>query len=724
MTLTRKSFLRGSAAGLFGAAVPSVRAVEAVGRPQQNLSSKKMKFQGTPFKGRVTCSRKGPLADVIVSNGRDCVKTDRDGRYELPEYSEARFVFVTVPSGYSCEHWYHDCWQKLGSFDFHLKVCERTAKDKPCRFVHISDSEIHSAYGQAWVQDVKSLAEREDCAFIVHTGDICGRDGLIAHQKVMDDLTMGRKVVYAIGNHDCVSSFPWGEAEFEALYGPCWHSFDACGVHFLVTPILGGTDRPYGYTPAEVADWIRADLALVDPKTPVVVFNHYRCFFFNPAKSARVWNGERPVDFRTACNFKAYVHGHMHAHAFQWRDGVAIIAAANPNFGGSDHSPSSARVITVPMEGRVSARTFYGDFLPFKSERAGALWETKLDAGILFGGVTDGGDVLYCAVSDDDGAGTGAVCALEKSSGRIRWKSPVVNTIKGALALADGAVIGADIDGHVYAFEAKDGRERWRMNLSGAEENLLPLMEFGPTASPTGDAVVVGTAHRMVLLDVRTGKVRWRGKEVGSEAAMVNASAFAEGAVVSQFRWSLLVCRDAATGEVRWTKEGYGFPGGRPHVRDGKVVCVSGERIAELDLRTGEVIRSSKPVKDGDFSCPGDLVETADLYLKGTKNSGLVAIDRKTLKRAWTGTCGESLVGVAPYRCRGTKCIPTTPTVLPDGKTVCAGGADGAIHFWRLTDGKLLRSIKTGAPYLGPVVASGSVVYAADLAGFVRAFAV
>lgn len=722
--VSRKSFLLGSFAGVVGGGSISAGAVEMAERPRQNLSTRNLKFQGTPFKGRVAWAH-GVLAGVVVSNGRDCVKTDKDGRYELPEYPEARFVTVTVPSGYSCEHWYHDCWQKLGRFDFRLEPCERTAADKPCRFVHISDSEIHSARGQAWVQDVKALAEREDCAFIVHTGDICGRDGLIAHQKVMDDLTMDRKVVYAIGNHDCVSSFPWGEAEFEALYGPCWHSFDACGVHFLVTPIVGGTDRPVGYTPSEVADWIRADLSLVDPKTPVVVFNHYRSFFFNPGKSARVWSGERPVDFRTACNFKAYVHGHMHSHAFQWRDGVAIIAAANPNFGGCDHSPSSARVITVPKdEGCVSAWTFYGDFLPFKSERAGALWETKLDSGVLFGGLVDGGDVLYCAVADDDGAGTGAVCALEKATGRIRWRSPVVSTIKGALALADGAVVGADIDGRVYAFEAKDGRERWRMNLSGAEENLLEPMEFGPTASPSGDAVVVGTAHRMALVDMRTGKARWRGKAVGSEAAMVNASAFAEGAVVSQFRWSLLVCRDAATGEVRWTKTGYGFPGGHPLVRKGVVVCVSGDDITEFDLTSGDVIRSSKPVKDGDFSCPGNLVGTTDFYLKGTKNSGLVAVDKKTLKRAWSGTCGDSLIGCAPYRCRGTKCIPTTPTVLPDGKTVCAGGADGAIHFWHIRDGKHLRVIKTGAPYLGPVVASGSVVYAADLAGFVRAFAV
>ena len=723
MITRRKFFCSGMAAAGTSALTPSLGAAEAPSRPRQNLSSEGMAFQGTPFKGCVA-GGKGPIAGVVVSNGRDCVKTDANGRYELPEYPEARFLTVTVPSGFACEHWYKDCWQRLGGFDFHLTRYGRTAACNPCRFVHISDSEISSSRGQLWVADLKALADREDCAFIVHTGDICGRDGLIAHQRIMNDDTMGRRVVYSIGNHDNVSAFPWGEAEFEALYGPCWYSFDACGVHFLVTPMVGGNDRQEGYTSQQIADWMRADLALVDPKTPVVVFNHYRCNFDNPSKSSRVWRSEPPLDFRTACNFKAYIHGHLHTRVFQWRGDVAIIASTNPNFGGGDHSPTSARIITVPKEGRVSSQSFFGDFTPFKSKRAGARWETKLDSGVLFGGLVDGGDVLYCAVADDDGAGTGAVCALDKATGKVRWSSPVVNTIKGSLALASGAVIGADVDGHVYAFEAKDGRERWRMNLTGSEDAVTVPMEIGPVASPEGDAVAVGSLHRAALLDAATGKARWRASAKGADKAMVISPAFAEGRVVTQHRWGQVICRDAKNGAQLWAVAGYGFPGGTPLVRNGVVVCVSGTSIAEFDLKTGKVIRSANPVQGNDFNCPGDVVETADLYLKGSWRSGLVAVDKKSLKCAWTGECGESLVGVASYRFRGTQCIPTKPIVMQDGKTVCAGGADGAIHFWRLKDGKHIRAIKTGAPYLGPVVVTGNTVYAADLAGFVRAFAV
>ena len=724
MAMTRKSFLRGSAAGLFGAAVPSVRAVEAVERPRQNLSSKNMKFQGTPFQGLVTCSGKGPLAGVVVTNGRDCVKTDRNGRYELPEYPEARFLTVTVPSGFSCEHWYHDCWQRLGSFDFRLQVCERTALDKPCRFVHLSDSEIHSAYGQSWVQDVKALAEREDCAFIVHTGDICGRDGLIAHQKVMNDQTMGRKVVYTIGNHDCVSSFPWGEAEFEALYGPCWHSFDACGVHFLVTPIVGGTDRPYSYSSDQIADWIRADLALVDPKTPVVVFSHYLCNFSNPAKSGRVYGRGRELDLRKACNFRAFCYGHTHDHWFTRRDGVAMVNASSPNFAGIDHSPNGVRVVTVPKDGPVTGKTFYGDYTPLNAERAGAVWETKLDAGVLFGGLLDGGDRLFCASADDDGLGTGAVCALDKRTGRVLWRTAVGNTIKGRLALAGGNVIGADVDGVVHAFAAEDGRTVWTVCLCGSSADLVAEQAAGVAASPDGTRVAVGEGRRAAVLEAATGKVVWKGGGYDACEPMAVTPAFVADRIVRLSNWGPLVCNDAETGRLLWSRQGFGFPGGSPVVRGGKVLCGSGSRLAELDLMTGEILRSSEPVTGGDFGCPGDFVETAEFYLKGTKSSGLVAVDRKSLKFVWSGACGTSRVGCASYRGRGTKCIPTTPTVLPDGKTVCAGGADGAIHFWRLKDGKLLRSIKTGVPYLGDLVVSDRLVCAADLAGFVRAFAV
>ena len=117
----------------------------------------------------------------------------------------------------------------------------------------------------------------------------------------------------------------------------------------------------------------------------------------------------------------------------------------------------------------------------------------------------------------------------------------------------------------------------------------------------------------------------------------------------------------------------------------------------------------------------GDILETERFYLKGTVGGGLFAIDKKTLEVVWKGEVGKGLVSQSEYCGKGLKSLGTTP-VLVDAKTVCAANGDGVIHFWNLADGKKVREIRTGVPYVGGVVASGGKVFAADLAGVIRAF--
>jgi hypothetical protein len=64
-----------------------------------------------------------------------------------------------------------------------------------------------------------------------------------------------------------------GETHFESMFGPCWRSFEAGGIHFVVTPMPRGDFKP-SYTMDEVADWVRNDLAMVPKGMPVVFFNH------------------------------------------------------------------------------------------------------------------------------------------------------------------------------------------------------------------------------------------------------------------------------------------------------------------------------------------------------------------------------------------------------------------------------------------------------------------
>ena len=45
--------------------------------------------------GQVKCQGRG-VANVVVTNGFDCVSTDVAGKYTIPYHRDARFVYVTA----------------------------------------------------------------------------------------------------------------------------------------------------------------------------------------------------------------------------------------------------------------------------------------------------------------------------------------------------------------------------------------------------------------------------------------------------------------------------------------------------------------------------------------------------------------------------------------------------------------------------------------------------
>ena len=92
--------------------------------------------------GRVNCDGIG-LAGVAVSNGHDVMRTDGQGRYELPRTAHTRFVFVTKPTGYTVGGpFYADVRRSdpSPSIDFEL-----TVQDEPVPFTFGVIGDLHVA---------------------------------------------------------------------------------------------------------------------------------------------------------------------------------------------------------------------------------------------------------------------------------------------------------------------------------------------------------------------------------------------------------------------------------------------------------------------------------------------------------------------------------------------------------------------------------------------------
>ena len=231
-----------------------------------------------------------------------------------------------------------------------------------------------------------------------------------------------------------------------------------------------------------------------------------------------------------------------------------------------------------------------------------------------------------------------------------------------------------------------------------------------------------GSGHRMVALDASTGNIVWKDAGCGERGqACADTSGIGEGCIVSSGNWEGMFCNDAKTGKLLWsvidgTRR---FPGATPLIKDGRIHALAASSYLEIDLKTGKTLREKK--LSGSVQVTTRVLPTERHLIFGTVRTGLLALDRNTLEVAWKGSVGPALAPFAAYSKLPQRCVGTVPFLMPDG-TVCASSNDGAIHFWRESDGAHLKEFRTGAPYFADAVYAGGCIYAADAAGYVRAF--
>ncbi|MET7655019.1 MULTISPECIES: PQQ-binding-like beta-propeller repeat protein [unclassified Streptomyces] len=179
-------------------------------------------------------------------------------------------------------------------------------------------------------------------------------------------------------------------------------------------------------------------------------------------------------------------------------------------------------------------------------------------------------------------AGT-RVLAVDIASGMVRWhfEAPAVflspPTFVPGPAVTGGGVYLADYLGTVYALDATDGRDRWRI----ATESRASV---DPVLVAAGH-VHVGSGKGLYTLDAVTGTPKWRFQAGGD---IVGAPAVAEGRIHFGSTDHLLYTLKADDGRLRWKLATGGEITGSPVVRDGVVYASSKDRcVYALDAEKG-----------------------------------------------------------------------------------------------------------------------------------------
>lgn len=183
------------------------------------------------------------LSDVLISNGKDIVKTNSKGKYSITKI-EGNSVFVIKPSGYISKK------NKQNSVQFYVPFDEikntknynfpliPNAENTNLKVVLLGDTQVDVMDD---IHHVGKLVTEElmdqKIDFIVPLGDL-SFDNLTIFKPLSETLGLiGAPIFYTIGNHDLnfkEATFEDRDKSFESIFGPSYYAFEYGNKLFLV----------------------------------------------------------------------------------------------------------------------------------------------------------------------------------------------------------------------------------------------------------------------------------------------------------------------------------------------------------------------------------------------------------------------------------------------------------------------------------------------------------
>lgn len=659
-----------------------------------------------PFTGTVTEGGTGnPVADVCVTDGRNVVKTDENGKYELKGWRKSHFVTVTVPCGYETDNFYIPVDKSTESYDFTLEKSELTAQENHC-FIQISDTEIGENGTGEWLDEVKDIVKQSNPAFLIHTGDICYEAGLKKHIEEMNTDTMGCTVRYIIGNHDYVDG-KFGEALYESLYGPVWYSFDVGNVHYVVTPFQVGGDYKSCYDKDDRWRWLENDLANVDSSKKVIMFNHTK----SPSDDYVISFGRDELDLKQH-NLIAWIFGHYHYNYVYESNGVLNISAPRPDCGGIDSSAAGTRIIDISKDGSISTQMLYYD-LHKSVEPQNAVWSTKLEGNVLFCDTVYDDGYVYSATVDDDYPRTCAVYCLNAADGKIVWSYETNNSVKNNICIDGNQLVAMDVEGRVYCIDKSNGALLW--------EKQLELGNALGTSSAIciKDGVIYAGASRVVTaLNLENGEIKWSVNRDRGENSPAEFTVAGDKLLVNS-HWDALAALNIENGDSLWDNkdEDIRFRSSTPIAVDDKTLLVADDdAIMLVDCSNGEIV-SKTNFEEYNFSSSAQPAYRDGIAYIPTANEGIAAFDINSKKILWNFKTGESILFTPPYVNKGSKTVESSP--IFDGDHLIFGASDGCIYTLNSKTGELINKKAAGSAVLGEIAAANDKIYAGTFDGYI-----
>lgn len=642
-----------------------------------------------------------PLAGVSVTNGRDVVKTDENGKFVLDGWLKQRFITVSIPSGYWTEDYYIETAKDIESYDFYLDKKEED--ESKHSFLQVTDTEINGESKVDFLDYVKESAQNEDASFIIHTGDICYEEGLKRHIEVMNTENMGVPVRYVIGNHDFVKWGKYSEDLFESTYGPVNYSFDIGNIHYVATSLAYGDNRAR-YSRSDVWRWLANDLAQVDESKKVIIFNHDYC----PDENGfTVKYGTKTLDLREE-GLIGWVFGHWHYSYLNDIDGILNITTSKTDGGGIDSTPAALRSISLDGDKIAESHLIYKTFLPSEQPIEGAEWSTALGGHGEFAEPIYQDGRVYVGTVDDGYPKKCGIYSLDAETGEIKWKVDTKNSVRNSMAIDGDRIYAQDIEGRVYCIDKTNGTPVWTKEtgiLAAANTGLNVLVDDGK--------VYCGGPQTTFCLTAADGSVVW--KKDNSRANCSPSRMIIDGnKLIVGSHWDEIIAYDKTNGKRIWDndKEGLRYRTTTPAVSGDKLYVAATTKVFELDKNNGKILRSRDLGINLDTATSPYICDGIAYF--STAVEGVIAVQLDTFEIKYRLKTGKSLAYTSPYT--NGDCATVESSIVPIGDNLVFGASDGYIY---LTDKSLnvIGKFNTKSPILSSVAVDGDCVIALDFSG-------
>lgn len=300
---------------------------------------------------------------------------------------------------------------------------------------------------------------------------------------------------------------------------------------------------------------------------------------------------------------------------------------------------------------------------------------------------------------------SGQLLAIDKSTGKIKWKVRAATNLKVGVAVTPDTVVVIDTNNNLLAFDFQ-GKQKWQTAI-GVDVSTVPV-------GASGTIFVRGIDFSVVAYSASNGAQRWKYlRQLPPLTLRVNAPVDVNNArVYAGFPGGKLVALDLNSGTVSW-EGALTSPTGTTEIE--RIADITGAPVYNFREVCAAAFQgklgcldsvSARPIWTVAFSAPNGA-SVDDRYMIAPNELGdMFAFSRSGGKQVWR---------IESFQGR----LPTTPVVI--GRAVAVGDFEGYVHFIDRDTGKTIARTKVGSnPFTShPVAADTDSILVQSRAGSV-----